>query len=171
MLIGDGMFYLKFHGTRPNPNSSVGKKYYGIGKERTCNSPSPRNWFPDLKGTWMTTPNLVISFAVLCSRSATPLMISIKDDDIYEIWEVTYFKIGHRLLYDSFPCNKTFDDDIGWLQVLRSDIFLDENENNGAVCYAPSNRLWRHTLILICVMRHRSSSTTCSSSHSTSPLW
>ena len=43
MLIGDGMFYLKFHGTRPNPNSSVGKKYYGIGKERTCNSPSPRN--------------------------------------------------------------------------------------------------------------------------------
>ena len=40
--------------------------------ELTWRPPSPKNWFPARKGTWMTAPSLVISRATLFSMSAMP---------------------------------------------------------------------------------------------------
>ena len=39
----------------------------------TWRPPSPRNWFPALKGSWITPASFVNSFAVLVSISAMPL--------------------------------------------------------------------------------------------------
>ncbi len=41
-------------------------------KVLTCIPPSPRNWFPGRKGTWITAPSFVSSLEVFASMSATP---------------------------------------------------------------------------------------------------
>jgi hypothetical protein len=49
-------------------------------------------------------------------------------------------EIGYKLLDDNFPSDKTLDEDIGRLEIMRGNIFLDErlaSRDGGALLARP----------------------------------
>jgi len=76
----------------------------------------------------MTAPSLVSSFATLFSISAIPFFLA--DNKFGNIHKRrggrTNLEIGDELFYNGLPRDKTFDEDIGWPEVMRGDILLDE---------------------------------------------